>query len=316
MPRLDGSSTSAVGACTCTAPGNPGPAQPTVILEAGVGDFSVEWSLVQPGVARFARVCSYDRAGDGWSELGPLPRTMKQIVFELHVMLEKAAVPPPYVLVGQSYGGVLVRLYAATYPADVVGMVLVDAGLLKPWRFIDGKLMSLPDIATGRPVPPVSTSNLLREGDIPPAARAQIEVAARRLVPTANEPPRDKLPREAQQMRSWALGQVKHYAAYGPGALELEAEELALMIADQKKKEYPLGDIPLIVLTAGNAQFGPHEQALEDDRRTSQTAMARLSRRGRQVISSGSGHHIQIEDPELVIQSVREVLTATPRPDR
>ena len=70
--------------------------QPTVILESGIGDFSVEWSLVQPGVARFARVCSYDRAGDGWSARGPRPRTMHQIVYELHTLLDKAGVKPPW----------------------------------------------------------------------------------------------------------------------------------------------------------------------------------------------------------------------------
>src|SRR5438105_1490520 len=72
----------------CT--GTPDKSQPTVVLEAGIGDFSVEWSLVQPDVARFARVCSYDRAGDGWSDLGPHPRTMHQIVYELHTLLDKA----------------------------------------------------------------------------------------------------------------------------------------------------------------------------------------------------------------------------------
>src|SRR5580765_7019136 len=87
------------------------PSQPTVILEAGIGDFSVEWSLVQPKVAAFARVCSYDRADEGWSDYGPHPRTMHQIVYELHTLLDKAGVPPPYVLVGHSYGGWLVRLY-------------------------------------------------------------------------------------------------------------------------------------------------------------------------------------------------------------
>ena len=73
----------------CT--GKTDPSQPTVILESGLGDFSVEWSLVQPGVARFGRVCSYDRAGDGWSDLGPYPRTMHQIVYELHTLLGRAA---------------------------------------------------------------------------------------------------------------------------------------------------------------------------------------------------------------------------------
>src|SRR5262245_2999715 len=91
----------------CTGEARAG--QPTVILEPGIGDFSVEWSLVQPRVAKYARICSYDRAGDGWSDWGPHPRTFRQIVYELHTLLDKAAVKPPLVVVGQSSAGRLVR---------------------------------------------------------------------------------------------------------------------------------------------------------------------------------------------------------------
>src|SRR5262245_43652329 len=140
--------------------------QPTVILEAGIGDFSVEWGLVQPGVAQFARVCSYDRAGDGWSDLGPHPRTMPQIVYELHTLVDKAGVKPPLVLVGHSYGGWLVRLYASTYPADVAGMVLVEAGADNPWRMLpDGKLVRSSELAKGQAIPAVKVSNPLRISD-------------------------------------------------------------------------------------------------------------------------------------------------------
>src|SRR5215831_16413900 len=90
------------------------PSRATVILEAGAGDFSVDWSLVQPLVAPFARACSYDRAGAGWSDLGPRPRTMRQQVWELHALLEHAGEKPPFVLVGHSYGGWLARLSAET----------------------------------------------------------------------------------------------------------------------------------------------------------------------------------------------------------
>lgn len=282
--------------------------QPIVILEPGIGDFSVEWSLVQPGVAGFARVCAYDRAGDGWSDLGPHPRTMQQDVYELHTLLERAGERAPYVLVGQSFGGVVVRLYHTTYPNQVAGMMLVDAGRLDPWRFINGELVKLPETATGRPVPPVQLSNPFRESNLPPGPRAQIEAGARQAAPRANEPPRDKLPADAQRMRTWALAQVKHYLAY---ANPFEAEELALMIADAKKKEYPLGDTPLIVLTAGMTEYGPAEQAMEDDRRKSQAAMATISRNGKQIIAQRSGHHIQIDDPGLVIDAIRELLAST-----
>src|SRR5215475_7926265 len=151
----------------CT--GEPRAAQPTVILEAGLGDFSVEWSLVQPGVAKFARVCSYDRAGDGWSELGPHPRTLRQIVYELHTLLDRAGVKPPLALVGHSYGGWLVRLYASTYPTEVAGLALVEAGADNPRRILpDGKLRRSSDLMTGQPIPSVKVSNPLRLSDIPP----------------------------------------------------------------------------------------------------------------------------------------------------
>jgi pimeloyl-ACP methyl ester carboxylesterase len=150
--------------------------QLTVLLEAGKGDFSVEWSLVQPGVAKFVRVCSYDRAGDGWSDLGPHPRTFHQIVYELHTLLDKAGVKPPFVLVGHSYGGWLVRLYASIYPTEVAGMVLVEAGADNPWRKLpDGKLVRAAELATGRPIPAVKVSNPLRISDIPPGALSQMK---------------------------------------------------------------------------------------------------------------------------------------------
>src|SRR5258708_6285550 len=178
----------------CT--GEASASQPTVILESGIGDFSVEWSLVQPGVSKFARVCSYDRAGDGWSELGPHPRTMHQIVYELHRLLDKAGVKPPLVLVGHSYGGWLVRLYAATYRQDVAGMVLVEAGADNPLRKLpDGTLVHAADLPAGRPIPAVKVSNPLRVSDIPPSALTQMLAGLPEAAALANEPPRDKLPR-------------------------------------------------------------------------------------------------------------------------
>jgi hypothetical protein len=109
----------------CTGTGRPG--SPTVILDAAFGDTSLAWSKVQPSVASFTRVCSYDRAGYGWSDTSPLPRTARRVVTELHTLLTRAGVPGPYVLVGHSYGGLFVQLYAYTYPHEVAGLVLVDS---------------------------------------------------------------------------------------------------------------------------------------------------------------------------------------------
>jgi pimeloyl-ACP methyl ester carboxylesterase len=233
---------------------------------------------------------------------------MRQITFELHKLLDTADVKPPYLLVGQSYGGVLVRLFATTYPSDVRGMVLVDGGRLDPRRFIGGKLVSLPETATGRSVPPVQSVNPLRYSDIPAATQAHIVAVAQRATKTANEPPRDKLPADAQEMRTWAVGQIKHYVANGPGAMEMEAEELALMIAEHRKSPQPLGNRPLVILTAGRNEFPIEQHELEDERLKVQAALASLSSRGRQVLVANSGHHIHIEQPEVVTRAIREVL--------
>jgi pimeloyl-ACP methyl ester carboxylesterase len=100
---------------------------PTIIVENGQGDFSFDWVLVQQRVERFTRICTYDRAGYAWSDPGPLPRTFAQINLELQDALKKLGESGPYVLVGHSYGGPVIRNFAAAFPRDVAGLVLVDA---------------------------------------------------------------------------------------------------------------------------------------------------------------------------------------------
>lgn len=282
-------------------------AQPTVVLEAGAGDFSVDWSLVQPRVAGFARVCSYDRAGSGWSELGPRPRTLHQLVWELHTLLGKAGVGPPYVLVGHSFGGILVRLYVCMYPSEVAGIVFDDSGYENGVAVLmNGKIVRLVDTATGKPVPPVKTSDPIHESDIPPDILSQLQNAARWGAAHANGPPRDKLPIEAQRMRAWSVSQVKHYAANdNPFA----GEELAAMLAEQKKQEHPLGDKPLTVLSRGLPEYeNPKDRGVEDEHNRNQAELVKLSRNGKQVLALHSHHHILMEEPELVVTSIREVL--------
>jgi pimeloyl-ACP methyl ester carboxylesterase len=130
-------------------------AAPTVILEAGGGGSSKDWSLVQDLLSPRVKTCAYDRAGLGWSEPGPAPRTMRQEVFELHALLEAMKLPGPFVLVGHSIGGLLVRLYTQQYESDVMGIVLVDPlhenAMIGSIRF--GGWVRLREKATSRPVP-------------------------------------------------------------------------------------------------------------------------------------------------------------------
>ena len=104
-----------------------GDGSPTVVLEAGFGDLSVEWKSVQQQIAKFSRVCSYDRAGYGGSDAGPLPRTSLQIARELHTLLKNAGEKTPYILVGASFGGYNVRVFNGLYRDEVTGIVLADA---------------------------------------------------------------------------------------------------------------------------------------------------------------------------------------------
>jgi pimeloyl-ACP methyl ester carboxylesterase len=286
--------------------------RPTVILEAGAGDFSVDWSLVQPGVARFARVCSYDRAGSGWSDLGPRPRTMHQIVFELHKLLEKAGERPPYLLVGHSYGGWLVRLYQSLYPADVAGVVLVEAAGDDPWRKTPEKgLVRSSDLATGQPIPAAKATDPLRDSEIPPRFVTMIKDQVPELSRHANDPPRNKLPAAAQRMRTWTYAQVKmHISNDNP----FEAEELALLRAERTRTEHPLGDMPLIVLSRGVAEdSSPAGETGEAEHKGDQAALVALSRTGRQVVARRSGHHIPLDEPELVVAAIRDVVAPPAR---
>lgn len=104
-----------------------GQGSPTVIMDAGVNSGSQIWARIWPTAAATTRVCVYDRAGLGYSDPIPRPRTSQEVVDDLHKLLQNANVPKPYVLVAHSFGGLNVRLYASQYPQDVVGMVLVDA---------------------------------------------------------------------------------------------------------------------------------------------------------------------------------------------
>lgn len=289
----------------CT--GTSKPNAPTVVLESGSGDFSFDWSLVQPGVASFARVCSYDRAGHAWSDLGPRPRTMKQIVYELHTALAKLGIKPPFVLVGQSFGGLLVRTVATEYPKEVAGLVLVDSTHEDTQLFMNGKVQRMRELSQGRAIPPVQTAISDADKAISSEERKQIEGFLKQIGPLKIEPPFDRLPADIQAMRLWALAQPKHYAADND---PYWGEEFAEIYSARKAVEYPLGDIPLIVLTRGKTEYPDTEDGrqLNEERKRMQADLLRLSRNSRQIIAESSGHHIQLDNPALVISAIREVV--------
>ena len=290
----------------CTGEIRPGPT--TVVLIAGSSGLSIDWVFVQKQVATFARVCSYDRSGTAWSDLGPYPHTLAQKVFELHLLLQKSGESTPLVLVGHSYGGRLAKLYASTHPADVKGMVLVDAGHEDSLMSINGKLVREWELATGEPVPPPKASDALRVEHLPGDLRKQLEAAAAQDAGQPVGAPFDKLPPDLHRVRAWARAQVKSSAANNS---RFNGDEVLALKKARAATRHPLGDMPLVVLTRGIPidRDGERGMEREEERLRHQADLAALSRRGRQrTAARTTGHHIHIEEPDIVVDAVREVV--------
>ena len=253
---------------------------PTVILEAGYGNTSLVWSKVQPEVASFTRVCSYDRAGYGWSDNGPLPRTAGHMVTELHTLLARAGVAGPYVLVGHSYGGLIMQLYASTYPQQVAGLVLVESVHEDQFRY--------PELHVG-PIPPICQAL---------APFGIVRVLGFALLPSVAEYPPTAQPAAKAQFNQTRFCQTAsdEYASWDESSAQVRAAR------------HPLGHLPLVVLTHGLPYLGPQG---ERDWQALQRDLAGLSSDSVSIIATHSGHFIQLEQPDLVIAAIQQVLTGT-----
>jgi pimeloyl-ACP methyl ester carboxylesterase len=257
----------------------------TVLLEAGNADFSLHWSRVQPDVAPFAKVCSYDRAGLGWSESSPLLRTAGNMVAELGALLSAGAVHGPYLLVGHSFGGVLMRAFAAAHPDDVAGLVLVDSAHAGQVDRLPGMRAAIEQgAAQFRGVAPLAASGLLAimPGNIPdPGLPASALADYRALLATA-------------------------------GYFDAAAIETAALPGNLGGRDASLGDIPLVVVSRGGSApvvgLTPGEAVrFEAEWQEMQRELLALSSRSTQVIASGSGHSVHLEQPEVVVDAIRRL---------
>lgn len=283
---------------------------PTVLLESGSGDFSVVWSLVQPGIAAFTRVCSYDRAGYAWSDPGARPRTYWQLALELHTAAERLHLPPPYVLVGQSYGGLVVRGFADHYRRDVAGMVLVDAVHEDQRIVMNNEPVRIRDWARGRPYP---SPHIALDTALMRALRDS--AFAGRVEPL--DPELEKLPPGAKRVWQWAAARPMYRASLS-AELDWSPEELARMHQQRLTNRASLGDLPLVVLARSTGDYPDGMQisadSLERERLALQADLAALSNRGRLVVANHSGHNIHLDDPALVIASVHDVVDTVRAP--
>ncbi|HET6204156.1 MAG TPA: alpha/beta hydrolase [Planctomycetota bacterium] len=290
-----------------------GEGSPVVVFEAGAGACSLDWALVQPEVARFTATCSYDRAGFAWSEPGPTPRTGERISEELHALLRAAAVSPPYVLVGHSFGGIYVRIFREEFPAEVVGMVLVDSSH-EDMQMLVGRMGGKVHLVRPRGYSDAEWERLFEpdpdEGKGPESARAAPAPETRNAFPD----PEEKLPPEVRRLRAWARSRPG-YRNVDFDTREQMRVDLGRVFESRGGRSHPLGDLPLVILTRGGRKDPPdpdvtpeQARALDLDRERLQQDLAGLSRIGRQVRAEASGHEIHWDEPDLVIRSVREVV--------
>jgi pimeloyl-ACP methyl ester carboxylesterase len=282
-----------------------GKGSPAVIFENGSGDFSFIWDLVQPAISKSTTTVSYDRAGYAWSEEGPLPRTGRQIAYELHEALHNAGIKGPYILVGQSFGGFLVRTFARYYNKEVVGFVLVDALNENEKIMINNQAVRIREMAKGRTEPPLQTG-----------ARKNMDTSSSKennplVSNTSIEPPLDRLPPEDQKMQVWAQTQFIYFKS-ASNEMDWSPEDVADMYKNKGKPNYMLGDIPLIVVSKGKGYYSGLSDSteLEKQRLEMQNELAHLSTNAKLIIDKNSGHNIHLEDPGTVIHAIEDVLQA------
>ncbi len=237
---------------------------------------------------------------------------MTQEAFDVHRLLSLADERGPYLLVGQSLGGMVMRIFAEQYRKDVAGIILVDAYSDSQLN-INGKLERVRLQAKNRPIP--APRETIEESDkLTSSELAQIKQFIDQNVRTPKiESPFDKLPEYAQRDRIWALEQPKYYASDDDYMAEISVK----MYAEDQAKRFPLDSVPLIVLTRteyDNDYPAASAATLIAEHKEQQARMATLSSRGKQVLVPNSDHHIQIDAPDAVVNAIRTLCGAGSQP--
>ena len=221
-----------------------GDGSPVVVLDSGAGDTSATWDWVVPDVKRFTRVCAYDRAGLGKSGPGPKPRSADRLSEELHNLLRRAGVLPPYVLAGHSLGGLNARVYASRYPDEVAGLVLVDA----------------------------------TQEDFPAMEAAILTPAEREKTRTA--------------------------IANAPEAVRDELDAIPLSVAVLRRCGPP-PEVPVVIISAVHAS---DSEKFREAWTELQGRLAAAYPRAKRIVATQSGHYVPFDQPELVVDAIREVV--------
>jgi pimeloyl-ACP methyl ester carboxylesterase len=284
----------------------------TVVFESGFLDWAPAWAVVQPRVARLTRACSYDRAGSGFSGAGPMPRTTERIATELHDALRTGGILGPYILVGHAFGGDHVRAFADLFPGDVAGLVLVDGDASD----VDTPANRRSDDDGG-------------QGFVPQLRDCRNAIAAGRIDWAPPSPP-GRTPRPCARIFFRGLPDSAWSDALNARLIDIAQHNVAMWDADISELEQApadelwlqrhrrfLGNRPVRILTSGNHGVGHIDRPppasmdqlkYEYDRALAQSRWLSLSSNARQIFAARSSEYIQFDDPDLVVNAIREVL--------
>lgn len=246
-----------------------GSGSPTVVIDAGAGDWSSSWGVVQREIADLTKVCTYDRAGYGWSEPAPGRMTAQRSAGELHALLGRAGVPGPFVLAGHSAGGLTVRLFAHDFPDEVAGVVFIDS-------------MSPDEHASG-PGEQMRSGGSILESILPSLARLGFMRALSGPLTLAKA-----LPGSQSQIATWVT----------PGYFRTVQDEY-LGLSDslaQASEVRSLGNLPVIVLSRGLGNDGAWQKQ--------QTSLLALSSSSEQLFAERSDHNIQEDQPQAAVDAI------------
>jgi pimeloyl-ACP methyl ester carboxylesterase len=277
-----------------------GTGQPTVVFDAGLGDSHLSWAEVLPQVAQTTRACAYDRAGYGYSDDGPVPRSSARIAAELHSLLTKANIADQVVLVGHSFGGLNVRMYAYQYPCQVAGLVLVDPSH-------EDQLPSWPPSVADRYAERLSQA--CRNVNL--ARIALLRIRGETSADSSSVPPTHRsLAIQLGMSTSWARSVCE------------ELKTFTTTSADQLRASRRLLEIPMIVIDGNFTMEQDSRRAgysMEDARARESVwhqlhrELAQTSSRGRLVVASGSSHNVHVDQMALVVTEVNRVVTEVRR---
>ena len=280
-----------------------GKGSPAVVLEAGIAATSLSWCLVRPLVAQFTTVVSYDRAGFGWSESPRHGCTAADAAADLAGLLDRCGVSGPFVLVGHSFGGLVVRVFQQRAPERVAGMVLVDPVVRSEWRDCSGmrRQMLSRGVLLSRRGAWLAKAGVVRFAlGMLTGGSTRIPKLLARVSAGRGSGVTDRLTGEVRKMprELWPVVAAHWSRAQSFLTMAKYLEQLPLSVT-QVDEERSLGDLPLVVLSASTAT----REALEEHRHD-----AALSRRGRHEVIPNAGHWLPLDAPEAVAAAIQEIV--------